>query len=126
MDTNTTERFPIGNALDLRGHELVALGHSCAAWIEARGPASPVIVIRDYDQIEYELKLALFPWSMEEGGKTGMPRMVGNGGAGLTVCTVICPPEVDLAKVTGLWLDAVQGRIFLGMKWGKFMVLQFD
>ncbi|KAH8104458.1 hypothetical protein DFH11DRAFT_116135 [Phellopilus nigrolimitatus] len=124
MDTNGAARFPVGHALDLRGHELVALGHGCAAWVEAREPMDPNVV-QSFDEVRFELKLVQFPWSREDGGRFGMPRE-GEDSIDPVVCTVACPPEVDLAKVTGLWLDAIQGRIFLGLKWGKFMVLHFD
>ncbi|KAL5519696.1 hypothetical protein ACEPAG_1356 [Sanghuangporus baumii] len=127
MESNTSRRFPIGHALDLRGHELVALGHACAAWVEARPGLNPDIIL-DFDQEEYDLKLVLFPWNAEEGEPGGMSRSSAglNNDTVISVCTIKCPPEVDLAKVTGLWLDAVQGRIFIGMKWGKFIVLDFS
>lgn len=127
MDSNTTRRFPIGHALDLRGHELMALGHACAAWVEARSKVDPE-VIPGFDREEFDLKLSLFPWNAEEGEPGGMPRSDNglNADADITICTIRCPPEVDLSRVTGLWLDSVQGRIFIGMKWEKFVVLEFS
>lgn len=127
MDSNTMERFPSGHAIDLRGHELIAMGHACAAWIEARTPLMPE-AITDLDRLEYDLKIVMFPWVSEIGDKEDMRRkwLESKTEHGLTICTIACPPELDLAKVTGIWLDAVQGSIFLGLKWGKFMVLRFD
>lgn len=125
MDTNSTQRFPRGHALDLIGHELISLGHGCAAWIEARCPVFSNVISNE-GQVEYELKIVLFPWKMEESGREGCFRGSSSTEADLSLCTVMCPPEVDLARVTGIWLDAAQGRIFVGLKWGKFMVLQFD
>lgn len=124
MDRNSAERFPIGHSLDLRGHELAAMGQGMAAWIEAKGremnprdatARSNVKV----DDNKFELKVVVFPrTTKDEYGDEMVEDMV--------VCKVECPPFVNLATVSGIWLDAVQGQIFLGLKWGRFVALQFD
>lgn len=139
MDRNSAERFPIGHALDLRGHELAALGQNCAAWIEVRERsgvneganmnANTNTSLSPVEEIDFELRVTVFPWVPPEervGQTKEEEEEVEKEEEALAVCSVQCPPSVNLATVTGIWLDAVQGRIFLGLKWGKFVILEFD